>query len=153
MGTDVKDIVVIGGGLMGSSTAWHLSKQGENVILIEQQDSVYTFGSSFGEARIARSLGPENDIFSYLHNRSVSETEKLLQFLNKQEGDSAHNMDDIYTTSPVTYVYYKSHQNSVNNLVTNQDDPFEYAASSEEAAQKFGMSVPDSALVLREFKQ
>lgn len=59
----MKDIVVIGGGLMGSSTAWHLSNQDENVILIEQQDSVYTFGSSFGEARIARASG-QKTIFS-----------------------------------------------------------------------------------------
>lgn len=153
MQTDIKDIVVIGGGLMGSSTAWHLSNQGENVILIEQQDPAYTFGSSFGEARISRSLGPENDIFSYLHNQSVTETEKLIQFLNDKEGSVNHLMEDIYTTSPVTYLYYKSWQNTVTNLIDNQHDPFEYAASAEEAAQKFGMSVPDSALVLREFKQ
>lgn len=153
MQTDIKDIVVVGGGLMGSSTAWHLSQEGENVILIEQQDSVYTFGSSFGETRIARSLGPENDIFSYLHNRSVSETEKLIQFLNENDGENSHSMEDIYTTSPVTYLYYKSWQNTVNSLIQNQEDPFEYAASAEEAHQKFGMRVPDSALVLREFKQ
>lgn len=153
MQTDIKDIVVIGGGLMGSSTAWHLSNQGENVILIEQQDSVYTFGSSFGEARISRSLGPENDIFSYLHNRSVSETENLIDFLNEKEGADKHQMEDIYTTSPVTYIYYESWRNTVETLIENQSDPFEYAASAEEASQKFGMSVPDSALVLREFKE
>lgn len=153
MQKDIKDIVVIGGGLMGSSTAWHLSNQGENVLLIEQQDSVYTFGSSFGEARIARSLGPENDIFSYLHNRSVSETEKLIHFLKEQAKDENHLMEDIYTTSPVTYIYYRSFQKTVNNLVRNQSDPFDYAASAEEASLKFGMSVPDSAFVLREFKQ
>lgn len=150
---DIKDVVVIGGGLMGSSTAWHLSNQGEDVLLIEQQDSVYTFGSSFGEARISRSLGPENDIFSYLHNRSVSETEKLINFLNDKEAGDSHSMDDIYTTSPVTYIYYNSWKNTVENLIKNQNDPFEYAASAEEASQKFGMTVPDSALVLREFKQ
>lgn len=37
---------------MGSSTAWELSKYQQNVLLLEQQDSIYTFGSSFGEARI-----------------------------------------------------------------------------------------------------
>jgi glycine/D-amino acid oxidase-like deaminating enzyme len=153
MQTDIKDIVVIGGGLMGSSTAWHLSNQGENVMLIEQQDSVYTFGSSFGEARIARSLGPENDIFSYLHNLSVSETERLIRILNEKEGADKHQMEDIYTTSPVTYIYYESWRNTVETLIENQRDPFEYAASAEEASQEFGMSVPDSALVLREFKE
>ncbi|WP_234567540.1 NAD(P)/FAD-dependent oxidoreductase [Rhodohalobacter sp. 614A] len=149
----IKDTVVIGGGLMGSSAAWHLSNQGENVILIEQQDSNYTFGSSFGEARIARSLGVKNDIFSYLHNRSVTETKKLVQFLNDKEGNDRHKMEDIYTTSPVTYIYYKSREETVHSLIENQDDPIEYATSVEEASKKFGMSLPDSALVLREFKQ
>jgi glycine/D-amino acid oxidase-like deaminating enzyme len=149
---EIEDIVVIGGGLMGSSAAWHLSGQGQKVLLIEQQDSVYTFGSSYGEARISRSLGPENDMFSYLHNRSVSETQKLVGFLNEYEGSEHHRMEDIYTTSPVTYIYYKSHQITVNSLVRNQRDPFEYAASAEEASRKFGMTVPDSAMVLREFK-
>lgn len=138
---------------MGSSAAWHLSNNGENVILIEQQDSVYTFGSSFGEARIARSLGPENDIFSYLHNRSVSETERLIRFLNEKEGADKHQMEDIYTTSPVTYIYYESWRNTVETLIENQSDPFEYASSAKEASQKFGMSVPDSSLVLREYKE
>ena len=31
---------------MGSSTAWHLSGQGLNVLLIEMQDSAYTYGYS-----------------------------------------------------------------------------------------------------------
>lgn len=153
MKNDVQDIVVIGGGLMGSAAAWHLYSQGENVLLVEQQDSVYTFGSSFGEARISRSLGPKKDIFSYVHNRGVLETEKLIRFLNDKEGENSHNMEDIYSTSPVTYIYYSSCKNTVNSLVEDQEDPIEYAASAEEATQKFGMSVPDSALVLREYKK
>ncbi|SDH52863.1 FAD-dependent oxidoreductase [Winogradskyella thalassocola] len=61
---NIEDIVVIGGGLMGSSTAWELSKYQQNVLLLEQQDSIYTFGSSFGEARISRSLGPKEDVLA-----------------------------------------------------------------------------------------
>ena len=81
----IEDIVVIGGGLMGSSTAWELSKYEQNVLLIEQQDSIYTFGSSFGEARISRSLGPNQDIFSYLQQTSVKETKDLIEYLNEGE--------------------------------------------------------------------
>ena len=36
----IEEIVVIGGGLMGSSTAWQLSKSKQNVLLIEQQDYI-----------------------------------------------------------------------------------------------------------------
>ena len=68
----IEDVVVIGGGLMGSSTAWELSKYNQNVLLIEQQDSIYTFGSSFGEARISRSLGLKDNIFhTYSKHRLV----------------------------------------------------------------------------------
>lgn len=153
MKSEIRDIVVIGGGLMGSSAAWHLSSQGENVLLLEQQPPVYTSGSSLGKTRIARSLGPKNDIFSFFHNRSVRETEKLVEFLNTQEDSESHQVDQIYTTSPVTYIYYESDRTKIEELLDGQQDPVEYANSAEEAIQKFGMNVPDNARVFRETKK
>jgi len=149
----IEDIVVIGGGLMGSSTAWELSKYGENVLLIEQQDSIYTFGSSFGEARISRSLGPKNDIFSYLQQTSVSETEKLINYLNDGLMGKPHKMEDIYTTSPVTYIYYQSQLNEIEKLLDGQTDKYEFAPNKEKALEMFDMVIPDTAMVIREFKQ
>ena len=149
----LEDVVVIGGGLMGSSTAWELSKYGKNVLLIEQQDSIYTFGSSFGEARISRSLGPKEDIFSFLQQTSVKETKHLIDFLNKGEFQELHSLQDIYTTSPVTYVYSQSQLNDVENLLDGQLDSYEYAANKEEAEEKFGMKISDTTLVVREYKE
>jgi glycine/D-amino acid oxidase-like deaminating enzyme len=149
----IEDIVVIGGGLMGSSTAWELSKYGENVLLIEQQDSIYTFGSSFGEARISRSLGPKNDIFSYLQQTSVSETEQLITYLNDGLLGKPHKMEDIYTTSPVTYIYYQSQLNEIEKLLYGQTDKYEFAPNKEKALEMFDMVIPDTAMVIREFKQ
>lgn len=148
----IEDIVVIGGGLMGSSTTWELSKYGQNVLLIEQQDSIYTFGSSFGEARISRSLGPKEDIFSFLQQTSVKETKYLIDFVNTGELQELHSMQDIYTTSPVTYIYTKSQLNEVENLLDGQLDKYEYASTKEEAEEKFGMKVSDTTLVIREYK-
>lgn len=150
---NIEDIVVIGGGLMGSSTAWELSKYGENVLLLEQQDSIYTFGSSFGEARISRSLGPKEDIFSFLQQTSVKETKHLIDFLNKGELQELHSMQDIYTTSPVTYIYTQSQLNDVENLLDGQLDKYEYASTKEEADEKFGMKISDTTIVIREYKQ
>ena len=149
----IENIVVIGGGLMGSSTAWELSKYGENVLLIEQQDSVYTFGSSFGEARISRSLGPKNDIFSYLQQTSVSETQGSVDYLNDDATAQIHKMEDIYTTSPVTYIYYNSQLIDVEKLLDGQTDKYEYAPNAENAFEMFGMTIPDSTMVIREYKQ
>ena len=149
----IENIVVIGGGLIGSSTAWELSKYGENILLIEQQDSVYTFGSSFGEARISRSLGPKNDIFSYLQKTSVHETQSLVDYLNDDETVQVHKMEDIYTTSPVTYIYNNSQLREVEKLLDDQTDKYEYAPNARKAFEMFGMTIPDSAMVIREYKQ
>jgi len=149
---EIENVVVIGGGLMGSSTAWELSKYGQDVLLIEQQDSVYTFGSSFGEARISRSLGPNEDVFSYLQQTSVSETKNLIDYLNNGEKQPLHSMEDIYTTSPVTYIYSKSQIKKVEELLDGQTDKYEYASNILEAAEKFEMKIPDTTMVIREFK-
>lgn len=149
----IEDVVVIGGGLMGSSTAWELSKYEQNVLLIEQQDSIYTFGSSFGEARISRSLGPIEDIFSYLQQTSVKETKDLIEYLNEGETEILHSMEDIYRTSPVTYIYSKSQLNDVEKLLDGQTDKYEYAPNSGEAKEKFGMKISDTTMVIREYKQ
>ena len=148
----IEDIVVIGGGLMGSSSAWELSKNGHKVLLIEQQDSVYTLGSSFGEARISRSLGPKNDIFSFLQQNSVAQIQQLIGFLNAFEDGVNHSMDDIYTTSPITYIYYMHQQNEVDQLLKDQKDSFEFAPNAEKALEMFDMSIPESAMIVREHK-
>jgi len=153
METETKEIVIIGGGLMGSAAAWHLSRSGKKVTLFEQQGPDYTYGSSLGKTRIARSLGPQKDIFSYFHNRSVQETEKLIEFLNREDESATHRMEQVYTTSPVTYIYYTDRQKAVEELLDNQKDPVEYAATPEQAKEKFGMEVSDKARVLRERKK
>ena len=149
----MEEVVVIGGGLMGSSIAWELSKYGQDVLLLEQQDSVYTFGSSLGEARISRSLGPKEDIFSFLQQTSVNETKYLIDFLNTDELATSHAMEDIYTTSPVTYIYTKSQLKEVEALLDGQTDNYEFAPTKEEAKEKFGMKISDTTMVIREFKR
>jgi len=149
----IEDIVVIGGGLMGSSTAWELSKYGQNVLLLEQQDSIYTSGSSFGEARISRSLGPKEDIFSFLQQTSIKETKGLIEYLNEGEREVLHSMEDIYRTSPVTYIYSKSQLNDVENLLDGQLDKYEYASTKKEAEEKFEMKISDTTMVIREYKE
>jgi len=150
---NIHDIVIIGGGLMGSSTGWELSKNGEKVLLIEQQDSIYTFGSSLGEGRISRSLGVKDDIFSFLQQKSVTETKELIDYLNESENSQQHSMDDIYRTSPVTYIRYKSQEADVNLLLKDQEDRYEFAPDSETAKELFGMEIPDSLMIIREYKQ
>lgn len=147
--------IVIGGGLMGSSAAWHLAKEGKKVLLLEQQTAVYTGGSSFGEARIARNLGPEGDIWAYLHRKSVEETQILLDFLNKKSS-SKYCITDIYTTSPVSYIFYgeKPKLGGFETVLDTRLDFCKYATTEEEAQTYFGAHLPKNASALiREYRE
>jgi sarcosine oxidase len=53
------DVVVIGGGVMGSSAAWHLASRGLDVILLERSAPGHTEGASHGSARIFRLAYPD----------------------------------------------------------------------------------------------
>lgn len=143
------DIVVIGGGLMGSSTAWQLAREGQDVLLLEMQGKTYTQGSSFGDARISRSLGPPGDIWSYMHNRTVAEMKELVAFLN-QSGD-ATGMDDVYVTSPVNYVRHMSRLEG-QQWLAEQSDPIKMATTPEEARSLFDVKLADNAYIVREYK-
>ncbi len=144
------DVIVIGGGLMGSSTAWQLARADQRVLLLEKQDAIYTQGSSFGEARISRSLGPPGDIWSYMHNRAVAEAHGLVELLDKH-GESV-SMSDIYATSPVNYVRHVSGLESLGYL-PQQSDRYEVATTPAQAREQFGLTLPDDAFIVREFKE
>ena len=55
------DVIVIGGGVMGTSTAYHAARAGARVRLIEQFRVGHTRGSSHGESRIIRLAYSEPD--------------------------------------------------------------------------------------------
>jgi glycine/D-amino acid oxidase-like deaminating enzyme len=143
------DVVVVGGGLMGSSAAWQLARAGQRVLLLEKQDAVYTGGSSFGDARISRSLGPPGDIWSYMHNRTVAEMQGLIAVLN-DHGDTL-DMNAVYRTSPVNYVRRASQLERYGYL-PEQKDRYEIATTSSEAMDRFGLNMPGDAFIVREYK-
>ncbi len=151
----MKEVIVVGAGLMGSSAAWQLTERGLDVMLIEQQDLVYNSGSSLGEARIARALGPEGDLWAFLHNKSLDETQLLIDYLNFIS-EEKHSMTDLYTTSPVSYVFYEEEPKlgGFESVLDNRSEFCEYAFSDEEARKKFNMQMPAKASALiREFKE
>ncbi|WP_200847159.1 FAD-dependent oxidoreductase [Microbacterium sp. 18062] len=48
---DRRDVVVIGGGVMGSAAAWQLARRGIDVLLVERFPSGTSPGASFGGRR------------------------------------------------------------------------------------------------------
>ncbi len=55
------DVVVVGAGLMGAATAWHLARRAVNVVVLEQFEPATINGSSHGSARIVRRAYPQDD--------------------------------------------------------------------------------------------
>eukprot|EP00026_Physarum_polycephalum_P010352 Phypoly_transcript_10513.p1 GENE.Phypoly_transcript_10513~~Phypoly_transcript_10513.p1 ORF type:complete len:413 (+),score=75.14 Phypoly_transcript_10513:45-1283(+) len=53
------DVIIIGGGIHGTSTAYALAKRGKKVLLLEQFDVNHEYGSSHGDGRIVRYTYPE----------------------------------------------------------------------------------------------
>ncbi|MGE3797145.1 MAG: FAD-dependent oxidoreductase, partial [Thermomicrobiales bacterium] len=48
------DVLIAGGGTMGTAAAWALSKRGVSVAVLEQFDHVHDYGSHGGHTRIFR---------------------------------------------------------------------------------------------------
>ena len=48
------EVIVVGGGAMGAATAWHLARDGRDVLLLEQFEALHARGSSHGRTRIFR---------------------------------------------------------------------------------------------------
>jgi monomeric sarcosine oxidase len=53
------DAVVVGGGIMGASSAWSIARRGRSVATLEQFEPGHTRGSSHGGSRIYRLAYPE----------------------------------------------------------------------------------------------
>ena len=53
------DAIVVGGGVMGASTAWWLARRGVSTVVLEQFEPEHTRGSSHGGSRIFRLAYPE----------------------------------------------------------------------------------------------
>ncbi|KAI4376230.1 hypothetical protein MLD38_014015 [Melastoma candidum] len=83
------DVIVIGGGIMGSSTAYQTSKRGHNTLLLERFDFLHHLGSSHGESRTLRSTYPEP-----YYSSLVSQSHLLWRLSESEAGYS------VYTQTP-----------------------------------------------------
>jgi len=149
----MENIVIIGGGLMGSSVMWKLAEQGERVLLLEQQTKSYNTGSSYGAARISRSLGPKKDIFSFVHNQTVKEVKKLIKFLNKKKSGKKHSMEDIYSTSPISYIYKKDQYAAINKLRYKKQRYDYKRGTGNSAFRKFKVTLKPDEVLVREYRK
>jgi sarcosine oxidase len=75
------DFVVVGAGLAGAATAWHLASRGHDVTILERTAPASHDGSSHGSARIFRYAYPDE-----FYTRMVIESKALWDELNRASG-------------------------------------------------------------------
>ncbi|KNA24585.1 hypothetical protein SOVF_014340 [Spinacia oleracea] len=75
------DVIVVGGGIMGSCTAYETSKRGYSTLLLDQFDFLHNRGSSHGESRTIRVTYPEP-----YYSSMVLESTKLWEEAQSQLG-------------------------------------------------------------------
>ena len=71
------DVIVIGVGSMGAATCYHLSKQGHQVLGLEQFDIPHEYGSHAGQSRIIRKAYGEAPDYVPLLERAYDNWKKL----------------------------------------------------------------------------
>lgn len=71
------DVVVIGAGVLGAWTAWHLAKRKRRVLLVEAYGPAHTRASSGGESRIIRMSYGADEIYTRWSKNSLMQWRKL----------------------------------------------------------------------------
>jgi sarcosine oxidase len=71
------DVIVVGAGVFGSWTAWHLSKRKLKVLLLDAYGAAHARASSGGEARIIRMSYAAEEIYTRWSQRSLVQWKEL----------------------------------------------------------------------------
>src|ERR1700722_6736516 len=105
------DVAVIGAGVFGSWTAWHLARAGKSVLLADAWGAAHSRASSGGESRIIRMGYGADEIYTHMSMRSLEAWRDLFrrtgQPLFHQTGvlwmareDHPHNVDTLRVFAP-----------------------------------------------------
>jgi len=73
------DVVVVGAGVFGAWTAWHLAKRGQRVALMEAYGPAHSRSSSGGETRIIRMGYGADELYTRWSQRSLLQWKKFFE--------------------------------------------------------------------------
>src|SRR5712692_5286077 len=71
------DVAVIGAGVFGAWTAWHLARRGQRVVLIEAYGPAHSRASSGDESRIIRMGYGADELYTRWSQRSLEAWKEL----------------------------------------------------------------------------
>src|SRR5271170_4400858 len=78
------DVAVIGSGVFGAWTAWHLAKRKQRVLLLEAHGPAHSRASSGGESRIIRMSYGADEIYTRWSLSSLREWKELFASTNQK---------------------------------------------------------------------
>jgi monomeric sarcosine oxidase len=73
----VYDVAVVGAGVFGAWTAWHLAKRGKKVVLLDAYGPANALASSGGESRIIRMGYGADELYTRWSQQSLGQWKKL----------------------------------------------------------------------------
>jgi sarcosine oxidase len=77
------DVAVIGAGVFGAWTAWHLAKRGKKVMLLDAYGPANALASSGGESRIIRMGYGADELYTLWSQQSLEQWKKLFAALKQ----------------------------------------------------------------------
>ncbi|KAJ7398978.1 Peroxisomal sarcosine oxidase [Pitangus sulphuratus] len=89
------DAIVIGAGIQGSFTAYHLAQRHRDTLLLEQFILPHSRGSSHGQSRIIRSVYPQE-----CYSRMMSDCFRLWQQLEAEVGTRLYRQTGLVVLGP-----------------------------------------------------
>ncbi len=114
MGDLTVDIIVVGGGVMGCAAAYHLAKDGQRVLLLEQFAIGNRNGSSHGASRLFRLLHDGADYVQLARaahllwrELETESNERLMQQVDGLDLGSANALDGFRTTMQAAGVSFE----------------------------------------------
>ncbi|NWW80323.1 SOX oxidase, partial [Climacteris rufus] len=89
------DVIVIGAGIQGSFTAYHLAQRRRDTLLLEQFPLPHSRGSSHGQSRIIRSAYPQE-----YYSRMMPDSYRLWQQLEAETGTTLYRQTGLVVLGP-----------------------------------------------------
>jgi sarcosine oxidase len=128
-----RDVVVVGGGVMGLASAWALKRAGRDVTVLEQYEIGHPYGSSHGESRIFR--------FAYSEPEWVQLAQEALPLWRELEHESGTEL-----LSLTGLLDANADREPLRVALDACDAPYELLAPGE-AGRRFGIEL-EGELVL-----
>lgn len=129
------DVIVVGAGIEGSATAYHLAKQGHSTLLLEQFHLPHNRGSSHGQSRITRKAYGRQEHYTIM----MKEAFKLWEQLERESSTQLFRQTGMLTMNKEGNEFVDGTIKSLKNHNMTMD-----IMNSTEAKSRFPMiSFPD----------